>query len=144
LQHSQTDSKVWGVAYHIPAEFAKEVTQYLDLREINGYTIHYTEFQPADDKSTIRVLVYIGTPDNPQFVGPQDPEELANHILASKGLSGDNKEYLYELHVALQELCKDSKDTHVGDLARRVRELEAAQDAASDEKLDGATDSSAQ
>lgn len=36
--HSAAD-KVWGVAYRIEAEHVEEVKEYLDIREINGYTI---------------------------------------------------------------------------------------------------------
>lgn len=99
--------------------------QNLDIREINGYTIHHTPFHPADDSGTIRTLVYIGTPDNEQFTGPQDPQALAEHIYHSSGPSGLNKDYLLSLDVALDELCAGSGDGHVKDLARRVRELEA-------------------
>ncbi|TKA60393.1 hypothetical protein B0A49_05892, partial [Cryomyces minteri] len=31
--------KVWGAAYHIPASKAAEVREYLDIREINGYSM---------------------------------------------------------------------------------------------------------
>lgn len=100
-----------------------EVKEYLDIREINGYTIHYAPFHPADGSSPIRTLVYIGTPDNEQFVGPQDPQELAEHIFRSQGPSGLNKDYLLSLDTALSELAPDSGDNHIHDLARRVREL---------------------
>lgn len=71
-------------------------------------------------------MVYIGTPENEQFVGPQDPQELAEHILRSRGPSGLNKDYLFGLDTALAELCPESEDVHVSDLARRVRALELA------------------
>ena len=97
---------------------------YLDIREINGYSIQYTQFRPADPSLTlIKCLVYIGLPDNPQFVGPQDPEVLAEHIWKSKGPSGENKEYLFMLEQALQGLTEESRDGHVQDLAHRVRKI---------------------
>jgi hypothetical protein len=70
-------------------------------------------------------LVYIGLPENPQFLGPQDPDALARHILKSKGPSGENREYLFMLEQALLDLSKDSGDAHVSDLVRRCREIEA-------------------
>ena len=73
---------------------------------------------------TIHCLVYIGLPSNPQFLGPQDPELLARHILKSKGPSGENKEYLYNLETALLGLSKDSGDAHVSDLVERCRAVE--------------------
>lgn len=76
----------------------------------------------------INCLVYVGLPDNPQFLGPQDPQALAEHIVQSRGPSGENKDYLYELDMALSELSPESGDEHVHDLARRCREIEAAND----------------
>ncbi|KAM3086655.1 hypothetical protein ACMFMF_000601 [Clarireedia jacksonii] len=119
--------RVWGTAYRIPPSKVDEVRSYLDIREINGYTIHYTPFYPAgeDERSgkTIRTLVYIGTPDNAQFMGPQDPQRLAEHIYRSEGPSGLNMDYLLSLEKSLDELSPDSGDEHVKDLANRVREI---------------------
>jgi cation transport protein ChaC len=70
-------------------------------------------------------MVYIGLPSNPQFMGPQDPQELAKHILRSKGPSGENREYLYMLGEALDSLSEDSGDEHIRDLVRRCQALEA-------------------
>jgi cation transport regulator ChaC len=106
------------------------VKDYLDIREINGYSIQYTPFHPAPSSSSpnptpISCLVYIGLPENPQFMGPQDPQQLAEHILRSKGPSGENREYLYQLEEALEGLSEGSRDGHVRDLARRARALES-------------------
>jgi len=115
------------VAYKIQASKAGEVQEYLDIREINGYTIHYTPFWPADGSAaTIRTMVYIGTPENPQFLGPQDPQVLAERIHRSVGPAGPNKEYLWALEMALEELDPSSGDEHVTNLADRLRKLEAA------------------
>ncbi|KJZ76698.1 hypothetical protein HIM_04034 [Hirsutella minnesotensis 3608] len=123
-QHAAGPDKVWGVAYRILSDRVAQVKDYLDIREINGYSIHYTPFHPADGSPSLTTLVYIGTPDNEQFVGPQDPHKLAAHILRSQGPSGLNKDYLYNLHVALQELSPESGDHHISDLAQRVKKLE--------------------
>ncbi|POS80746.1 cation transporter ChaC [Diaporthe helianthi] len=121
--HSAAD-KVWGVAYRIKADHVEEVKEYLDIREINGYTIHYTPFCPASSpEKPIRTLVYIGTPDNDQFVGPQDIQALAEHICRSEGPSGLNRDYLLGLDEALQELSPESGDEHVTDLSERVRAI---------------------
>lgn len=111
--------------------------EYLDIREINGYSIHYTAFHPSpssssDDtiqnpKEPIRTLVYIGTPDNDQFTGPQDVQALAEHIYRSEGPSGLNRTYLLSLDEALCELGPESQgDEHVTDLSARVRAIMAA------------------
>lgn len=102
----------------------KEVQEYLDIREINGYSIQYTPFYPADsDQSNIRCMVYIGMPDNPQFLGPLDPQDLAVHINKSRGPSGENRDYLLNLEQALLNLSPQSGDEHISDLARRVRAM---------------------
>ncbi|KKY38321.1 putative cation transport regulator-like protein 2 [Diaporthe ampelina] len=98
--HSSAD-KVWGVAYRIEAEHVEEVKEYLDIREINGYTIV----------------------NNDQFVGPQDIQALAEHIYRSEGPSGLNRDYLLGLDKALEELSPESGDEHVTDLSKRVRAI---------------------
>lgn len=133
--HSPDTAKVWGTAYRIAASHVAEVRAYLDIREINGYTIHYTPFHPAENpNATISTLVYIGTPDNAQFMGPQDPQALAEHIYKSEGPSGPNKEYLLELETALEELSTESGDGHVRDLAERVTAIAAREEGVSERK----------
>ena len=141
-QHASAPPRVWGAAYRIPSEHVAEVKEYLDIREINGYSIQYTPFNqdmsatyqtvhaPNGDSGAprqIKCLVYIGLPDNPQFLGVQDPQALAEHIVKSRGPSGENIDYLYQLEEALNGLSKESGDEHVSDLARRCREIQARQ-----------------
>jgi cation transport protein ChaC len=80
--------------------------------------------------------VYIGLPENPQFLGPQDPEELARHILVSRGPSGENREYLYFLEKALLELSGESGDKHVSDLVRRCKRIEQEQAKDGEEEIE--------
>ncbi|KAI1638599.1 ChaC-domain-containing protein [Biscogniauxia mediterranea] len=160
--HASAPARVWGAAYRIRRDRVAEVKAYLDIREINGYTIHWEAFHPSSSSSSpfppsssspsspspspdpdpssssttttttnattpIRALVYIGTPANDQFTGPQDPQALAEHIYVSEGPSGPNREYLLELERALAALGSgpdESGDAHVSDLCDRVRELE--------------------
>ncbi|KAK4162070.1 glutathione-specific gamma-glutamylcyclotransferase [Cladorrhinum sp. PSN259] len=139
--HDSAPDKVWGVAYRIIPDRVAEVKEYLDIREINGYTIHCTPFHPAPDvdpsllrhdsrgeQGPIKTLVYIGTPDNEQFVGPQDPQELAEHIYRSEGPSGLNRDYLWGLEKALDLLSPESGDEHVTDLSNRVRAVAAREE----------------
>jgi cation transport protein ChaC len=135
--HDSAADKVWGTAYRIEAPRVAEVREYLDIREINGYTIHYTPFYPSDGSPTIKALVYIGTPENDQFVGPQPPQQLAEHIQKSIGPSGPNKDYLLSLEEALDGLSPDSGDDHVKDLATRVRNLEKEASGAEDRAVNG-------
>ncbi|KAF1959049.1 ChaC-domain-containing protein [Byssothecium circinans] len=125
--HHDSAERVWGAAYHIPASHVREVREYLDIREINGYSIQFTPFQPASASKPIKCLVYIGLPENPQFLGPQDPDQLARHILRSRGPSGENREYLFQLEEALLGLSQESGDAHISDLVQRCKEIEAAE-----------------
>lgn len=132
-QHTEAPSTTWGAAYRIPSQHVAEVREYLDIREINGYSIQYTPFHVAKAYAAthnlpapIQCLVYVGLPDNPQFMGPQDPQSLAKHIVRSRGPSGENKDYLYQLDQALMTLGEGSEDEHVHDLARRCRQIESS------------------
>lgn len=133
--HDSAPERVWGVAYRIIPERVAEVKEYLDIREINGYTIHYTNFYPAPslDRASlpnqvpIKTLVYIGTPENDQFVGPEDPQKVVEVIFSSRGPSGPNDQYLFGLETALDQLSPESGDEHVTDLSNRLRKMMAAE-----------------
>ncbi|KAK2759760.1 hypothetical protein FQN54_002494 [Arachnomyces sp. PD_36] len=134
---SPSSSAVWGAAYHIPASHAEEVHAYLDDREIDGYTVHYTAFHPVsspDSNSNSEQLkphicmVYIGLPSNSQFLNNpslREPSSVAQVISTSRGKSGENTEYLYLLEEALEGLGLGSADGHVTELVKRVKNIEA-------------------
>ncbi|GBF62609.1 glutathione-specific gamma-glutamylcyclotransferase [Trichophyton mentagrophytes] len=138
LERTTDGSLVWGAAYHIPASHAEEVSAYLDDREIDGYSVHYTPFYPCSSSKndeaqsaaglqSRKCLVYIGLPSNTQFVREpalREPDAIAEVIYASRGQSGENKDYLYALETALEGLGLGSSDVHVTDLVRRVKALE--------------------
>ena len=119
----------------------KEVQDHLDIREMNGYSIRYTSFLPADSSQPPieNCLVYIGLPDNPQFLGVQDPEDLAQNMSRSRGLAGDNKDYLFMLDEALKDLGEGSGDEHIEDLAKRVRILLEKREGEGERKEEEAT-----
>ncbi|CAG8000935.1 unnamed protein product [Penicillium salamii] len=136
--HAQAESdsastgKVWGAAYHIPASHAEEVHDYLDEREINGYTAHYTPFHATvdidGDQTPIICMVYIGQPSNSQFLREpesRDPQQVAQVIASSQGASGKNTEYLFGLEKALEGIGLGTADVHVTDLVKRVKAIEA-------------------
>ncbi|BCR93977.1 gamma-glutamylcyclotransferase [Aspergillus luchuensis] len=142
LAHHETSATatVWGVAYHIPASHANEVRQYLDIREINGYSDHYTPFHPvltpqgarstdtSDYPATpITCMVYIGQPSNPQFLrdpAQREQQAVAEVISRSEGKSGKNAEYLFMLEKALEGLGFGNAEMHVTDLVKRVKALQ--------------------
>lgn len=150
LAHLETtpEATVWGAAYHIPSTHAQEVHDYLDEREIDGYTVHYTPFHPTTTASgtnsdssaagPITCMVYIGQPTNPQFLrdpARRDPQDVASVINAGRGLSGRNTEYLYLLEKALQGLGLGTADAHVTDLVGRVKRIEMGVEVEEDQRL---------
>ncbi|CDK24165.1 unnamed protein product [Kuraishia capsulata CBS 1993] len=140
---SEKDLKIWGCIYYIPAEFAREVGDYLDVREQDGYSIHTVNFnmvlsedQSGDvelldaiahlDKNAIghpmiNSMVYIGTVSNESFVGPEDLQETASIIASSVGPSGPNIEYLLELEASLDDFKQ--QDRYIKELSQRVRAI---------------------
>lgn len=126
---------VWGAAYRIPLIYKDKVKTYLDIREINGYTIEYVDFypypavltptavQPPEPYRPIKTLLYIGLPSNPNFLGAQPLSDVAEVIAKSKGLSGENTEYLFMLEEALENLGLGSRDNYICKLSSMVRRL---------------------
>jgi cation transport protein ChaC len=106
-----------GVAYLID----HPVFDHLDHREKNGYERNDVELAFSD--SATCAVVYIAHRDNHAFLGPAPIDAIARQILISRGPSGSNVEYLYELASALREL--DADDEHVFELETRVKLLEA-------------------
>lgn len=126
---------VWGAAYRIPLVYKDKVKTYLDIREINGYTIEYVDFYPYPAVRTttampppeqyrpIKTLLYIGLPSNPNFLGVQPLSDVAEVIATSEGPSGENKEYLFMLEEALENLGLGSRDDHISKLSSMVRQI---------------------
>jgi cation transport regulator ChaC len=106
-----------GVAYLID----HPVFDHLDHREKNGYERNDVELSFEDGRE--RGVVYIAHHGNHAFLGPAPIDAIARQIVASRGPSGSNVEYLYELAAALREL--DADDRHVFELEARVKSLEA-------------------
>ena len=104
-----------GVAYLIDhAAF-----EHLDHREKNGYERHDVELLFEHERAN--GVVYIAQQGNHAFLGPANIETIARQILASRGPSGSNVEYLHELAAALRDL--DVDDPHVFELAAFVAKL---------------------
>jgi len=130
---------VWGVAYEIGAADEEYVRQHLDIREQGGYEMKTVTFHPSIQRqssgdminvhdntsvpNSISMNIYIGTPDNPFWLGPCDNTAMAQQIYESIGPSGPNIEYLFELAEAMRELVPDVEDHHLYQLESEVRKL---------------------
>jgi cation transport protein ChaC len=114
------------MAYSFSPEHLQEMLEYLDVREIDGYSRLYLpvyENEQVTAPIISKALVYIGTIDNPSFVGPESIEKVAGRIQMCSGPSGENREYLHNLAQSIRELAPLSRDRHVWDIEERLKEL---------------------
>jgi glutathione-specific gamma-glutamylcyclotransferase len=111
---------VVGRAFRLPGDRAADILARLDHREKGGYRREEVELLPLDgDRPFARGIVYMATPDNPNYLGPAPVAALAAEVVRGVGPSGENVEYVLRLHDALQ--AWDAVDPHLEALAREVR-----------------------
>lgn len=117
--------RVYGVAYRIAASQKAKVLDHLDYREKNGYERFSVEFHeyPAATMP-IEVIIYMATQANDSYAGDvwQVPC-IARQIFTSAGPSGPNREYLFNLSIAMHQLFPDVHDEHLEELVQCVQDL---------------------
>ncbi|WP_437563837.1 gamma-glutamylcyclotransferase [Sorangium sp. So ce542] len=115
-------ARCWGMAYRVAAADVDEVLRALDHREKGGYArcdVPLTLAEEAHAESAPRAaIVYVATPDNPDYLGEAPLAEIAAQVLASHGPSGSNVEYVLRLADALAAM--KAMDDHVTELAQLV------------------------
>lgn len=100
------NSQCFGMAYQVtPEEF-----EHLDHREKNGYLRFEIEIHLTSGEIKTG-LVYIAPKDNQAYLGPASEKEIAKHIFNSRGPSGENKDYVFQLAEALR--LANETDEHV-------------------------------
>lgn len=116
---------VWGMAYAIARVAWPETEAALELREQQGYARLTVDVGLAAGEQAGRVvetvagLLYVATPANPYFIGPEPLEVTASVVRRSRGPSGSNVDYVLELDRTLAAM--DVADPEVSALAERVR-----------------------
>lgn len=113
---SPVQACTWGVAFEVTGSQVEESLAYLNIREAvrGGYGTHMVEFIPRDESQpSVQALVYIATEDNPTYLGPASPEEIAAQIVVCKGKTGYNIEYLLRLAEFMRECCPGVDDPHL-------------------------------
>ncbi len=113
----------WGMAYDIGGDDLKATLKHLDYREKGGYSIQTTDLYftaGSNATSTANAVIYVGTPENPNYLGPADIGAIACQVKASRGPSGPNDEYVLRLAETLREMGVD--DPHVFDIEELIRE----------------------
>lgn len=114
--------RVYGVAFEIPKGQEEEVTAHLDFREKGGYIKQSVVFHPEEKKyDSFSLDIYIGTDDNPFYLGHASMSDIAQQIYHAKGPSGPNTEYLFQLASAMRKLGVE--DSHVEELEEEVKKL---------------------
>ena len=117
-------AEVWGTGYAIAPADWPAVLDALEVREQGGYTrVEVTAglaegLHAGPIVGEVEAVIYIGTPANPLFVGPEPLAATAAVVRAAHGPSGDNISYVRELARALHEL--GAPDPEVDALAALV------------------------
>ena len=106
-----------GMIFGIEDHQVDEIIAMLDIRESGGYS-RTTAPVVTDDGRTIEATVYVGLPENPSYLGPDDVEAMARQIAMSHGPSGRNIDYLLELHAALARM--GHRDAHLEGLVAHL------------------------
>jgi len=130
------DRITWGVAYRVHGDRIEDVKNYLDYREKGGYTVAMADVYLESNSDTPylkEVMVYVGTEENPNYLGPAPLSQIAMQIADSVGPSGPNIEYLFHLCDAMRSLIPHARDDHLfeleilvkGILQQRLRESQS-------------------
>jgi cation transport protein ChaC len=106
----ESDQHVWGAAYAIPRSEWPAIDAALDVREQQGYARLTVEVglsaaaQAGPIIETVLGMLYVATPANPYFIGPEPLETTAEIVRRSHGPSGTNFEYAVQLDLALDAM----------------------------------------
>ena len=112
------DARCWGMAYRLADDERERILRDLDHREKGGYERRTVRFHPEGEEEPVPAVVYVASPENPNYLGPAPLDEIAAQVRLARGPSGPNLEYVLRLAEFLIEVRAD--EPHVLELARRL------------------------
>jgi glutathione-specific gamma-glutamylcyclotransferase len=121
----ESDGAVWGMAYAIARATWPDIEAALELREQQGYARLTIDLGLAAGEQagpvieTVAGLLYVATPANPYFIGPEPLDVTADVVRRSHGPSGSNLDYVLELDRTLTAM--GAADPEVSALAAHLR-----------------------
>lgn len=124
---AQANDRVYGVAYRVAAKDKDPVLKHLDFREKNGYkrcSVPFHVFPEEPTRKMIDLVIYIATNDNESWAGSEEDrkiDNIAEQIFTSAGPSGRNRDYLFNLSLAMKHLFPGVHDEHLLQLEAAVR-----------------------
>ena len=108
--------RTYGIAMEMGGDLALD---YLNNREskLGGYSQEVTNFYVLNSsKPPIPVLVYLANNLSPSWLGPADPDEIAEQVMASEGPAGHNVEYVIRLAMWVHQVLPTITDKHLFDI----------------------------
>lgn len=136
---------MWGVAYQLRgSNQIRLALDHLGIREcsLGGYaceTLAFTERTSLSNRTprTIPVLTFIAVPSNALYLGPTDLDDLASQIVACRGNSGTNVEYVLRMADYIHDNIPEDTDEHLFLLVQKIkdREVQASFDASNSSYL---------
>lgn len=125
LKTESDECRVYGMGFKISDDKKAEVLNHLDYREKNGYDRYETTFYPLDGSPPSSTIVYVANEENCSFNPNHDLSDIARQVFESKGPSGPNVEYVYNLCDAMRKHFADVDDEHLFTLEMLLRKMEA-------------------
>jgi len=112
-------AKVWGISLEIDDSDTKTLAN-LREREKRFQQISLS-FYPQDMSQTFKVNLFVADEKNPLFLGDAPIDEMVTQILQSRGPSGPNSDYLFNLAQSMKCIGDEAYDDHLKDLETAVK-----------------------
>ncbi|XP_077238595.1 gamma-glutamylcyclotransferase 2-1-like [Tasmannia lanceolata] len=133
----------WGAAYCVRGgpEKEKAAMEYLERRECEYDQKTSVDFYKEGDPlipALTGIMVFTSTPDkeaNKYYLGPAPLEEMASQIATATGPCGDNRDYLFLLEKAMNDIGHPEES--VIELANEVRKVLGVMGRAREKKMSG-------